>query len=142
MGCKFITCAIKKKEVEFCWDCIESNDCEKWLKHRQEGAKYDSFKSYQMLEADIIFIQENGFEEYNRMQDIRTELLKDMLDNFNEGRSKSYYCIAATVMRIEEIKEALTRAKDSSNGLDIISKSKIFHSILDEIAQKKVINTV
>lgn len=136
LGCPFITCAIKKREIEFCWECKESTDCEKWRKHQEAGSKYDSFKSYQKLEEDIIYIQENGFIKYKKLQDIREELLKDMLLNFNEGRSKSYYCVAATVMRSEEIKEALDRAKELSDGLDIKSKSKVLHSILDEIAQQ------
>ncbi len=34
-----------------------------------------------------------------------------MLQEFNEGRSKSYYCIAATVMEIGELEEALTRSR-------------------------------
>ncbi len=93
-------------------------------------------KCYQKLEEDIIFILENGFREYKRLQDIREELLKDMLDNFNEGRSKSYYCIVATVMKIEDIKEALVKAIESSYGLDIRSRSKVLHSLLDEIAQQ------
>jgi hypothetical protein len=140
LGCPFITCAVKKKGVEFCWECSESINCDRWRKHRRAGAQYDSFKCYQKLEEDIIFIQEKGFEAYKRLQDIREELLKDMLDNFNEGRSKSYYCIAVTVMEIEEIKEALLKAKESSHGLDLKSRSKVLHAILDEIAQGKGYN--
>ncbi|MGI6145750.1 MAG: hypothetical protein GX092_02985 [Clostridia bacterium] len=74
------------------------------------------------------------------MQDIREELLKYMLNNFNEGRSKSYYCVVATVMEIEEIKEALIRANELSLDYDIKRKSKVLHSILDEIAQQKNYN--
>ena len=60
-----------------------------------------------------------------------------MLKDFNEGRSKSYYCIAATILELEELQEALTRAKRESDGLDIKNKSKNLHSILDVIALKK-----
>jgi hypothetical protein len=74
------------------------------------------------------------------LQDIREELLKYMLNNFNEGRSKSYYCVVATVMEIEEIKEALIRANELSLDYDIKRKSKVLHSILDEIAQQKNYN--
>ncbi|MGI6649526.1 MAG: hypothetical protein ACOX5W_10880 [Bacillota bacterium] len=49
----------------------------------------------------------------------------------------SYYSIAATVLTIEELKGALIKASKDSNGLDIKSKSKILHSILDEIGQRK-----
>ena len=59
-----------------------------------------------------------------------------MLQNYNEGRSKSYYCIAATVLQIEELKAALMQAKKDTNKLDIKEKSKVLHSILDEIAKR------
>jgi len=60
-----------------------------------------------------------------------------MLQEFNEGRSKSYYCIAATVLEIEELEESLNKAKKDSTGLEIKEKSKILHLILDEIAERK-----
>jgi hypothetical protein len=137
VGCPFITCALKKKEVEFCWDCKEHKECERWLKHRKYGKKADSFKCYQTLENDIAFIKKNGIAEFEREQKKRECLLKEMLIVFNEGRSKSYHCIAATVLEIEELGEALTQAKKESYGLDIKGKSKILHSILDDIAGKK-----
>ncbi len=60
-----------------------------------------------------------------------------MLVNFNEGRSKSYFCIAATVLEIEELEEALNEAKEQSPALGIREKSKVLHSLLDEIAGRK-----
>jgi hypothetical protein len=64
-------------------------------------------------------------------------VLKEMLKEFNEGRSKSYYCIAATVLKTEELEKALQQARHESHGLEIKTKSKILHSILDNIAQTK-----
>ena len=127
----------KEKRCRVCWECAESKDCQKWKAHQEAGAKYDSFKCYQKLSADIQFVRENGFEEYKRLQDIREEILKDMLANFNEGRSKSYYCIAATVLEIEELKKAINKANEKSKGLDLKSKSKVLHAMLDEIAKQK-----
>lgn len=138
LGCSFITCAVKKKGIEFCWECNESLNCERWKKHREAGKKVDSFKCYQKLEDDICFIQNNGVEQFMRNQNVREEILKGMLDNFNEGRSKSYYCIAVTIMEIEELEEAVRRAKKDFIGLDIKGKSKTLHKILDEIANKKM----
>ncbi len=59
-GCPFITCAVKKKGIEFCWDCRDSMTCEKWKKHRDSGKRNDSFKCYQKLEDDIFFVRKNG----------------------------------------------------------------------------------
>jgi hypothetical protein len=137
VGCPFITCAIKNKGIESCWDCKDNKTCEKWKKHREAGKNFDSFKCYQKLEEDISFIQKNGISEFEKIQKKRRHLLKEMLRDFNEGRSKSYYCIAATVLEIEELREALTRAITESDGLDIKGKSKVLHSILDDIAVEK-----
>jgi hypothetical protein len=140
VGCPFITCAIKKKGIEFCWECDESRTCEKWKKHREAGKKADSFKCYQKLEDDIAFIQKNGAAEFEKRQKIREQLLKETLKEFNEGRSKSYYCIAATVLEIDELKDALSRARKESKGMEIKEKSKLLHSILDGIAAQKKYN--
>ena len=137
VGCQFITCAVKKKGIEFCWDCKESKTCEKWRKHREASKTSDSFKCYQKLEDDILFIQQKGIHEFENIQKQRENLLKEMLKDFNEGRSKSYYCIAATVLDIEELEEVLAHAKKESDGLYIKGKSKILHSILDDLSEKK-----
>ena len=118
VGCPFLTCAVKKKGIEFCWECGENSTCEKWKKHREAGKSHDSFKCYQTLEKDISFICENGISEFEKVQRQREDLLKEMLKDFNEGRSKSYYCIAATVLELEELQEALIRAKKESEKPD------------------------
>ena len=137
VSCPFITCAIKKMGVEFCWDCEKNESCEKWKKHREASQKYDSFKSYQKLEDDINFIKVKGIEAYDEQQRIRESLLKRLLNEFNEGRSKSYYCIATTVMDIDELRNSLEKAAAKSRLLSIKDKSRIMHTILDSIAQKK-----
>jgi hypothetical protein len=136
-GCPFITCALKRKGIEFCWDCEEKKTCEKWAKHREAAKKADSFTCYQKLEEDIAFIQKNGVDEFEKMQKKRELLLQEMLREFNEGRSKTYYCIAATVLEPGELGEALTKADKESRGLGMKERSKVLHSILDKIANQR-----
>jgi hypothetical protein len=137
VGCPFITCAVKKKGVEFCWECSEHETCEKWGKHREAGRHHDSFKCYQRLEDDIAIIRQKGINEFDRQQKLRDRLLKEMLVNFNDGRSKSYYCIAATVFPIEKLQENLTSARAQSEGFPLKNKAKVLHSILDSTAKDK-----
>ena len=136
VGCPFITCAVKRKGVEFCWDCMESNNCEKWGKHRDAGKVRDTFKCYQKLEDNIRFIQENGVEKFAEVQKLREQLLIYMLREFNEGRSKSYYCIAATVLTIEEFKAAIDEVTIKAEGMDMRNKSRLMHAALDDIASR------
>jgi len=136
-GCPFITCAIKKKGVEFCWDCDENTTCDKWHKHREHGRTRDSFKCYQTLERDIKLVLEQGVHALVQSQNEREQLLKRMLEQFNDGRSKSYYCIAATVMDAGDIRQALSEANRKSGGLDAKASAKLLHGILDKIAAEK-----
>jgi hypothetical protein len=136
-GCPFITCAIRKKGVEFCWDCEESALCERWRRHRESGKRGDSFKCYQTLEDDIAFIKRDGVAVFQDMQKVREQFLKRMLQEFNEGRSKRYYCIASTVLEIDELKGALDAAHQHSQGLSVREKSTLLHSLLDEIASRR-----
>jgi hypothetical protein len=136
-GCPFITCALKKKGVEFCWDCDENESCGKWKKHREAGKRADSFKCYQKLEDDIAFVQKNGVDAFETLQKKRECLLREMLGEFNEGRSKSYYCIAATVMETGELETVLSEARKKSDGLDMKEKARVHHSLLDEIARQR-----
>jgi hypothetical protein len=140
VGCPFITCAVKKKGIEFCWDCGENGTCQKWKKHKDAGKRNDSFKCYQKLEDDIASIRKSGVVEFERSQKIREQLLQVMLQQFNEGRSKSYFCIAATVLEIAELKEALDKARKGSEGLDLKERSGLLHSMLDDIAARKHYN--
>ena len=128
---------MNKKGIEFCWNCEENETCKKWKKQRESGKKVDSFKCYQKLEDDIACIQKNGINEFEKTQKIREHLIQEMLRKCNEGRSKSYYCIAATVMETGELEDALTKAIKNSDGLEIKEKSRVLHSILDEIAQQR-----
>jgi hypothetical protein len=137
VGCQFITCAVKKKGVEFCWACEEGETCAKWHEHRKTSQKHDSFVCYQKLEDNIAFIQRDGVKPFEKTQKAREQLLRTMLDGFNEGRSKTYYSIAATVLEIEELKAALSQAKAQSRGLGLKEKSLVLHSLLDEIAKHK-----
>jgi len=137
VGCPFITCAIKRKGVEFCWDCEEHPACEKWRKHREAGKKGDSFTCYQTLEEDIACIQTSGVEEFNRIQKTREKFLKEMVQEFNEGRSKSYYCIASTLLSTDELDEAMEKARHATHGLSRKEKSRVLHSLIDEIGRRR-----
>lgn len=137
VGCPFITCAVKNKGIEFCWECDESDKCDKWREHREAGRRYDSFACYQRLEDNIVFIRQYGVKEFQKTQVVRERLLVEMLDGYNEGRSKTYYSIAATVMEIDELKTALANARVASSGLAPKEKSRALHSLLDEIAASR-----
>jgi hypothetical protein len=101
------------------------------------GQHRDSFVCYQKLEDNIHFIQSRGVGDFEKEQLIRENLLKEMLREFNDGRSKTRYCIAATVLEINELEHAICSAKKQSEGFDIKKKAKTLRQILESIAINK-----
>jgi len=68
-----------------------------------------------------------------------------MLEEFNEGRSKSFYCITATLLPLENIKESLDAAEKKVKELNIWkehikTKAKILRDIINRIAESSNID--
>jgi hypothetical protein len=136
-GCPFITCAVKRKGIEFCWECAESAGCERWARHRELGRTRDSFVSYAALEANIACVQRDGLAVFVAEQSVREELLREMLEEFNDGRSKAYYCVASTVLPTEELRRALRQARKIGREADARARSKALHALLDGAADAR-----
>ncbi len=135
-GCPFITCAVKRKDLEFCWDCDESDTCVKWKKHRDVARERDTFTCYASLNDNINAVSKEGLDAFIADQKQRVEILGEMLAHFNEGRSKTYYCIAATRLDPAELTDAISKARESSEGQDVRQRSKVLHTLLDRIASR------
>ena len=140
VGCSFITCAVKKRGIEFCWQCKEHENCEKWRIRRESGKSHDSFVCYQQLEENIASVSRFGLATFVRNQKAREKLLKAMLTEFNEGRSKSYYCVVATVMDLKEMVQVINQARTETVGMDLKSKSRVLHKIIDAFAETRRYN--
>ncbi len=136
-GCPFITCAVKRRGIEFCWECSESDSCERWAGHRERGRTRDSFVCYASLEDNIASIRTAGLAEFVREQIERSALLTEMLAEFNEGRSRSYYCIAATILEPPVLRRAIESARQSAQEMDVRGRSKALHAVLDALAQER-----
>jgi hypothetical protein len=134
VGCPFITCAVKRKAVSFCWDCAESDACDRWREHREYGKAYDTFVCYRRLEDNIASIRRGGVAAFDETQREKARILGRILKGFNEGRSRRYYCVAATLLSATELKAALRQAESESAGMDAKGCSKVMHAILDEAA--------
>lgn len=137
-ACAMLRCALKHKGVEFCWDCPDSDNCEKFGKHKELSRIHDTSTCYQKLEDNIRFVQKYGTAGFEKEQKERESLLGEMLSDFNEGRSKTKYCIAATVFTVDELKEVLSKARAMSKAIDDLKeKARLMRAILDDLAMNK-----
>jgi hypothetical protein len=105
-SCGVITCCLKKKNVEICAHCDEF-PCARF----KDAGRHDSFVTYRRVMQTLNFIRAQGISQYVEEQSPRMKLLKRMLDSWDDGRSKSFYCLAAALLPIERLKASLLQAK-------------------------------
>jgi len=138
-SCSIITCCVKKHEFETCADCDEF-PCSKL----KDWDIYDSFICHRISLSNLKFIKESDIGNFVEQQKNRIMQLEEMLESFNEGRSKSFYCISSALLPIHDLEQALknTKEKIKQNQVkdsDIKSKSKILKQFLKQYADKQSI---
>ena len=106
-SCSFSTCCVKKEGFEVCAECNEF-PCSKFEGLMKGDEVYDSFLTYRKVISNLDFIGEHGVEKFIESQKKRIELLETMLKRFDDGRSKSFYCIATTLLPIRDLEKSLT----------------------------------
>ena len=139
-SCSFITCCVKKEGLEVCAECNEFS-CSKFEGLTKGGEVYDSFLTYGKVVSNLDFIGEHGVEKFIESQKKRIELLEIMLKRFDDGRSKNFYCIATTLLSIEDLEKSLKDSeqkikKDKIGVEDTRTTSKILKGFLNEVADR------
>ena len=72
-------------------------------------------------------------------------MLEDLLENYNEGRSMSFYCKVCARMPVKLINKAIEKAKEKLPGekvdkSDMKSKAKILKTVIRDFALKANLN--
>lgn len=133
-SCSIITCCVKEHSFETCAECKDfpCSKIDKW-------DKMDSFISHRVSLSNLRLIKKRGLDKFLTQQQKRIDLLENLLENFNEGRSKSFYCLATALLPIEELEMLFTESvKDQNiNTKDIKSKSKILRENFTKLAKDK-----
>jgi len=134
-GCGFITCCVKKRGLETCAECDDWEGCERVAK-LLDSAKYkDSFLSHRPLAANCAFIQKNGIEEFVRLEMEKQKFLRHLIDNYDEGRSKSFYCTSCQLIPLDKLREALAGVETKITQVaDIKERAKLLRAAINQIA--------
>ena len=84
--CSFITCCVKNNNLETCGECKDF-PCSKFNSIWFGEDSYDSFVTHKKAVPNLTFIKNKGFEKFTKQQEKRIKILKEMINNFNDGRS-------------------------------------------------------
>jgi len=134
--CAISRCAVRDRGYETCAECAEF-PCS-----RLEGwDRGDSIVSHLRAITNLRAIRERGMEAFDAQQKTRMKLLGVMLDEFDEGRSKSYCCAATALLPVDELTTGLAQARrdveaDGIPADDRKSRARILRRVLDAAAER------
>lgn len=137
-GCSVHRRCVKINGFETCAECKDF-PCSRF---KDAWEEYDSFLTHKKMLPNLNYIKDNGVEARVHQLKERMELLEEMLREFNEGKSKSFYCLAATLLSVESIKKSIDSAKKKvdMSGIkrkDLKSRAKILKQTINDFAVKE-----
>ncbi len=130
-SCGFVTCCAIKKGLEVCSECTDY-PCSRFDSERNG---YDSFVTHQKIFSNHDFIRSNRIDTFIDQQKIRMNILIDFLTNYDDGRSKSFFCLSCALLPLEKLFETHRWMVNLSNSIEIKDKNKQLKDRLQEIAE-------
>ena len=124
-SCKIAKCSLEHGKIEYCYEC-ENYPCEKY----QYIDKYDSFITHKRQKEDLERVQKIGIEQYNLEQQEKIKILCYLLDNYNDGRKKNFFCVAVNLLELSELKEAMKQIQQNDR-LSVLSVKEQCSYIVD-----------
>ena len=70
-----------------------------------------------------------GTERYHSELKEKMQILRYLLDNFNDGRRKSFFCMAVNLIEIEDLKSAVNEIEEEVSGKELTVKEKAVISV-------------
>jgi hypothetical protein len=109
--CSFITCCVKGKGLEVCAECPDF-PCSRF-KTEEEYRQVKDSSSYPpcaILMPNMRFVKAHGLRRFMEQQKKRIGMLEAMIEGYDDGRSRSFYCRAAALLSVPSLRGALTEA--------------------------------
>ena len=136
-SCGFITCCVKRRNLETCAQCADLAGCDRAARLLESAKHRDSFLSYRPVAANFDFIKNHGIEEFVRLETEKLGLLKYLIENYDDGRSKSFYCTSCQLVPLDKLKEALANAEaEIIRDTAIQEKAGTVRAAIDNMADK------
>ncbi len=124
-----------KKGLTTCIEC-EEYPCDRYSRRGWGGDQWT-----RTAQDNLESIKKHGMEGFLKEQRERRLAVEELLADYNDGRSMSFYCIACRLMPINLISQAAAELKQrlSDNQIDdsdIKAKAKALKAIIQELASQ------
>lgn len=123
-SCRIAKCSLKRnsenhnrekdgpdrEKIDYCHQCPEF-PCEKY----ETIDEYDSFITHRNRRSDLEKHRNIGKEAYQEEQRRKTEILSELLADYNDGRRKSFFCLAVNLLECDDLQSVMAQMKTGSD---------------------------
>lgn len=115
-SCGILSCC-QRHDIEYCYLCDEY-PCKKYT-----GADTsDSFITHQHQLSDFDKIKKTGLETYQSELNEKISILQKLLANYNDGRQKSFFCVAVNLLELQDVKYVMELISKNSKSEESIKE--------------------
>jgi len=138
--CSLYRCCHKKHGHFTCAEC-KQYPCEKLIRVLGIEEGIDSFISHKQALPNLDRIREVGMDKFLDEQKGKRLLVEVLINEYNDGRSMTFYCAACTLMPPEYIERAIDAAiaeikNKHINKDNIKTRVKLMRSAIQQEAEK------
>jgi len=125
---------MEQGNLEYCFQC-KQYPCEKY----QSFDQFDSFITHQRRKSDLEKARATGIDAYNFEQKEKMGILDYLLSNFNDGRKKTFFCVAVNLLELSELQDALNQIKSNDSLSAMAEKERCSYvaDVFKEIAARR-----
>lgn len=110
-SCSILTCCFTRHGFETCAECDEL-PCARI----KNWDKADSFVTHLRTLSNLELIRAKGLSSFLKQQKTRMQLLQKLISEYDDGRSKSHYCLSTALLPLAQMKQSIRGLKGGFSG--------------------------
>ena len=134
-SCGVLSCC-RRKNVEYCFLCGDY-PCKKY-----DGADLsDSFITHKNQLCDLDKAKRIGMVAYEIELDEKVRALGELLNNYDDGRRKSLYCVAVNLLDLPDVKAIMKQLNgECEPEMPVKSKAAVAVRLIEGMAEKRAVS--
>ncbi len=122
--------------MEYCFQCAEY-PCKKY----EAADLADSFITHRNQCKDFDKAKAIGSDAYEKALNKKIDILRNLLDSYDDGRRKSFFCVAINLLEVHDIAHVIEQlAKEIRKDMPLKEKAAIAARLFQAMAEEKNID--
>jgi hypothetical protein len=131
-SCGVLSCC-QRRGMDYCYLC-EEYSC---VKYNGADAS-DSFITHQNQLKDFEKVKQIGLDVYQSELNEKVDILRKLLDDYNDGRQKNFFCMAVNLLELQDVEHVMKQiAGETKSDESIKERSMTAVRLFKAMAEKR-----